>query len=116
MNLKSKRKLKSGALSGGEQQMLAIARGMMSDPKILMLDEPSLGLAPKVIKEVFERIKKINTEQGIAIMVVEHNIRSIFEIVDRAYILDKGKLICEDIPSKIMRSGVLERIFLGKIA
>src|SRR5579885_3494773 len=88
--LNHKRKMKSGHLSGGQQQMLALARGLMINPELLLLDEPSLGLAPKIVKEIFEQIKIINQNHKTAIVVVEHNIKSLFEIVDRAYVLDKG--------------------------
>ena len=93
--LKAKRKAKSRLLSGGQQQMVAIARGLMVDPKVLLLDEPSLGLAPKIVKEVFETIKEINTRRKTAIMIVEHNIKSILHIVHRAYMLDKGHVAAE---------------------
>lgn len=111
--LKSKRKALSGTLSGGQQQMLAIARGLMRDPKVLLLDEPSLGLAPKIIKEIFADIKKINERHNTAIFIVEHNLKSLFEIVQRAYILDKGKVVYDgDIPT-LQKTDLLERVFLG---
>jgi len=113
--LRHKRKHKSGELSGGEQQMVALARGIITDPKVLLLDEPSLGLAPKIVKEVFEKIKEINERHGTAIVVVEHNIKSLLEIVHRAYILDKGKVIKEGEPSVLITSGILEKVFLGKL-
>lgn len=112
--LKSKRKAKSGALSGGQQQMLAIARGLMTEPKVLLLDEPSLGLAPKIIKEVFAKIKEINERHKTAIMIVEHNLKSLLEIVDRAYVLDKGMVVAKDSGKKIIQSDILEKVFLGK--
>ncbi len=112
--LKAKRRTKSGTLSGGQQQMLAIARGLMVDPKVLLLDEPSLGLAPKIVKEVFENIKEINERHGTAIVVVEHNIKSILGIVDRAYVLAKGKVAAQGKPEELLSSGVLEKIFLGE--
>lgn len=111
--LKAKRNAKSGALSGGQQQMLAIARGLMVDPKVLLLDEPSLGLAPKVVTEVFQNIKKINERHKTAIVVVEHNIKSILGIVDRAYVLAAGKVATQGKPQELLSSGVLEKIFLG---
>ncbi len=111
--LKSKLKAKSGTLSGGQQQMLAIARGLMPDPKVLLLDEPSLGLAPKIVKEVFEKIREINERRKTAIFVVEHNLKSLLEITKRAYVLDKGKVYAEGDPGEIIAKGTLEKVFLG---
>lgn len=111
--LKAKRNAKSGTLSGGQQQMLAIARGLMVDPKVLLLDEPSLGLAPKIVKEVFQNIKQINERHKTAIVVVEHNMKSILDIVHRAYVLASGKVAAEGKPQELISSGVLEKIFLG---
>jgi branched-chain amino acid transport system ATP-binding protein len=110
-----RKKLKEPAknLSGGQQQMVAIARGLMTDPKVLLLDEPTLGLSPKVVKEVFKKIKEINQKNKTAIMIVEHNLQSILEIVDRAYVLDKGKVVVEDIPKNILNSNILEKVFLN---
>ncbi len=112
--LKLKLKQKSGSLSGGQQQMLAIARGLIIDPKVLLLDEPSLGLAPIVVKEVFSKIKEINERRRTAIVVVEHNIKSLLEIAGRAYVLDKGKVIATDTPHNIIESKILEKVFLGQ--
>ncbi len=114
--LKTKRKEKSGSLSGGQQQMLALARGLMVDPKVLLLDEPSLGLAPKIVKEVFEKIREINERRKTAIMVVEHNIKSLLSIAHRAYVLDKGKVVITETNPKSLTTGDrLERVFLGKV-
>lgn len=113
--LKAKLKAKSGTLSGGQQQMLAIARGLMTDPKVLMLDEPSLGLAPKIVKEVFAKIKEINTKRKTAIVVVEHNLKSLLEITHKAYILDKGRVITHGTPSELLKTDILEKVFLGKM-
>lgn len=113
--LRHKRKRKSGELSGGEQQMVALARGIITDPKVLLLDEPSLGLAPKIVKEVFVKIREINERRKTAIIVVEHNIKSLLEIVHRAYILDKGKVIREGEPKELIKTGILEKVFLGKL-
>lgn len=112
--LKPKLKAKSGLLSGGQQQMLALARGLMNDPKVLLLDEPSLGLAPKIVTEVFEKIREINDRRKTAIMVVEHNITSLLKIATRAYVLDKGKVVAEDKPHSLISSKVLEKVFLGQ--
>ncbi len=110
-----RKKLKEPAknLSGGQQQMVAIARGLMTDPKVLLLDEPTLGLSPKVVKEVFKKIKEINQKNKTALMIVEHNLQSILEIVDRAYVLDKGKVAVEDVPKNIIHSNILEKVFLN---
>jgi branched-chain amino acid transport system ATP-binding protein len=113
--LKGKRKIKSGHLSGGQQQMLAIGRGLMVDPKVLLLDEPSLGLAPKIVKEVFAKIKEINLRHKTAIVIVEHNLKSLLEIVDRAYVLDKGRVAACDTGQAIIKSDILEKVFLGKV-
>lgn len=94
--------------------MLAIARGLMADPKVLLFDEPSLGLALKIVKEVFAKIKEINEKHKTAIMIVEHNIKSLLEIAHRAYVLDKGKVVVENTASELLKSGVLEKIFMGK--
>lgn len=112
--LRQKRKMKAGTLSGGQQQILALARGLMVDPKVLLLDEPSLGLAPKIVKEVFAKIKEIKEKHKTAIMVVEHNIKSLLGIAHRAYVMDKGKIVAENTSQKLLESGVLENIFMGK--
>ena len=114
--LKEKRKAKAGTLSGGQQQMLALARGLMTEPKVLLLDEPSLGLAPKIVQEVFAKIKEINEKHKTAILVVEHNIKSLLGIASRGYVLDKGKVVAKDASQKLLESGILEKIFVGKSA
>lgn len=113
--LRQKKKAKSGTLSGGQQQMLALARGLMSDPKVLLLDEPSLGLAPKIVKEVFAKIKEINEKHKMAIMVVEHNIKSLLEIANRAYVLDKGRVAAQGSARGLLGGDVLEKVFLGRM-
>jgi len=112
--LKAKRRSKSGTLSGGQQQMLALARGLVTNPQLLLLDEPSLGLAPKLVKEIFAQIKIINQKYNTAIVVVEHNIKSLFEFVDRAYVLDKGRVVVEGTSQKLLSGDILERVFLGR--
>ncbi|MBI3638384.1 ABC transporter ATP-binding protein [Candidatus Wolfebacteria bacterium] len=112
--LKHKKSEKAANLSGGEQQMLALGRGLMADPKVLLLDEPTLGLAPKIVKEVFEKIKEINERHKTAIMIVEHNIKSVLDFASRAYVLNQGKVIAEGPSLKIKNSDILEKAFLGK--
>ncbi|MEK7136244.1 MAG: ABC transporter ATP-binding protein [Patescibacteria group bacterium] len=111
--LRAKLSAKSGTLSGGQQQMLAIARGLMTDPKVLLLDEPSLGLSPKIVKEVFAKIKEINNRRQMAIVVVEHNLKSLLSIASRAYILSRGEVAAEGKPSDLTQGDLLERVFLG---
>ncbi len=113
--LRHKKDRSAGTLSGGEQQMLALARGLMIDPKVLLLDEPSLGLAPKIVKEVFQKIKEINDRHKTAIFIVEHNLKSLFEIVNRAYVLDKGAVVAEGDAKKLLASDILKKVFVGAL-
>ena len=113
--LNQKRKDYAGSLSGGQQQLLAIARGLMTNPRLLLLDEPTLGLAPKVVKEIFETIKTINKDQKTAIIVVEHNLHSLLPITDRAYVLAHGKIVETDTGANIAQSDILERVFMGRV-
>jgi branched-chain amino acid transport system ATP-binding protein len=110
--LKEKLHAKAGLLSGGQQQMLTIARGLVSDPKVMLLDEPSLGLSPKIVKEVFELIKEINTVRKIAVLVVEHSIKSVLEIADRAYVLSRGKVAIHN-EGGPLSDDALEKVFLA---
>lgn len=105
----------SGSLSGGQQQMLAMARGLMTNPDVLLLDEPTLGLSPKIVGEMFDNIKKINETRGTAIVVVEHNIKSLLPIINRVYVLDKGQLVFEGTNKEFEHSQVFERVFLGHV-
>ena len=111
--LKAKRDKPSGTLSGGQQQMLAVARGLMTDPKVLLLDEPSLGLAPKIVTEVFELVAKINEERHTAILIVEHNLQSLLPIAHRAYVLDHGKVVVEGDAQTVGSGDTLEKVFMG---
>jgi len=112
--LKSRQHAKSREFSGGQQQMLAIARGLITDPKVLLLDEPSLGLAPKIVKEVFTKIGEINEHHKTAIIIVEHNIKSLMEIAHRAYILDKGQVVMTGDAKGVADSTILEDVFMGR--
>lgn len=112
--LKEKMHAKAGALSGGQQQMLAIARGLVSDPKVMLLDEPSLGLSPKLVKEVFALIGTINKQRNVAILVVEHSIKSVLEIAHRAYVLSQGRVVIRKDTHEVLENGALEKVFLNR--
>ena len=111
--LYEKRKDMASAMSGGQQQMLALGRGLMADPELLLLDEPTLGLAPIIVKEVFEKVAEISERLDTTIMVVEHNIKGVLDIVDRAYVLDKGTVVHNGTPASIRETDILTQVFLG---
>ena len=113
--LYEKRRDKARAMSGGEQQMLAIGRGLMAKPTTLLLDEPTLGLSPIIVKEMFAKIVEINEKRKTSIMVVEHNIRSILDVASRVYVLDKGKIAHDGTPKSVQESDILTRVFLGAV-
>lgn len=110
--LKDRKDQMAGNLSGGEQQMLAIARALMSKPKMLLLDEPSMGLAPKMIANIFSLIKEIN-EDGTTILLVEQNAKMALSISNRAYILDTGNIVLEEDSQSLMDSEEVRKIYLG---
>jgi branched-chain amino acid transport system ATP-binding protein len=103
----------AGTLSGGEQQMLAIARGLMANPDILLLDEPSLGLAPLIVSQVFELIQKIN-QMGITILLVEQNAHKALSISDYTYVLENGKIKMEGKSSELLGNSDIRKAYLGK--
>jgi len=103
---------RAGTLSGGEQQMLAIGRGLMAEPKLLILDEPSLGLSPRLVEELFALIKSINAE-GTAVLLVEQNVVQSLEVAGRAYILDNGVFVLEGKAADLMQDPNLKRAYLG---
>lgn len=111
--LKTKTSKKGRELSGGEQQMLALGRGLMADPKVLLLDEPSLGLSPKFVKEIFTKIREINERHKTTILIVEHNIKSVLDLAHRGYVLDKGKVVDSGESVNLKTSRVMEQVFLG---
>ena len=113
--LYEKRQEKASAMSGGEQQMLAIGRGLMADPKALLLDEPTLGLAPIIVKEMLEKIVEIKERRNTSILVVEHNIRSILDVASRVYVLDKGSVAHDGSPDTVRQSDILTKVFLGAV-
>jgi branched-chain amino acid transport system ATP-binding protein len=102
-----------GTLSGGEQQMLAIARALMSKPKFLMLDEPSLGIAPLLVKTIFEKIVEINREQGITILLVEQNANLALEISKYGYVLETGRIILQDTAAALRQNPKVKSAYLG---
>jgi len=110
--LKERINQKAGTLSGGEQQMLAIARGLMSKPRLLMLDEPSLGLMPTLVTKVFETIRRIN-EEGITILLVEQNVREALELADRAYVLMTGNIVLEGTGEELLETDMVRKAYLG---
>ena len=110
--LKERREQAAATLSGGEQQMLAIGRGLMSNPKLLLLDEPSLGLAPKLVDEVFKVVRKLK-KQGITILLVEQNVREALEVCDRGYILQTGRTVQEGKGAELLKSDTVQKAFLG---
>ena len=113
--LHEKRRDLASQMSGGQQQMLALGRGLMAGPEVLLLDEPTLGLAPIVVKEVFQKVAEISEKLNTTIMVVEHNIKGVLDIVDRAYVLDMGRVVHAGTPQSIQETDILTRVFLGKL-
>lgn len=104
----------SGTLSGGEQQMLAVGRALMSKPKLLMMDEPSLGLAPLVIKDIFEIIKKVNKEQGMTILLIEQNANAALKIADYGYVMETGNIGLEGTGEELLANERVKELYLGK--
>ncbi len=113
--LREKRRDLASQMSGGQQQMLALGRGLMAGPEMLLLDEPTLGLAPIVVKEVFEKVAEISERLQTTILVVEHNIKGVLSIVDRAYVLDNGRVVHDGTPQSVQDTNILTRVFLGRI-
>lgn len=111
--LKERLKQKAGTMSGGEQQMLAIARAMMSNPKLLCLDEPSLGLAPGIIEDIGVRIKEINQKKGTSILLVEQNVHLAFSVADYCYTLQVGELVAEGTVEDIKQNDIVRKAYFG---
>ncbi len=110
--LKERAKQAGGSLSGGEQQMLAIARGLMMDPKLIMLDEPSLGLAPIIVEEIFELIAKIR-ERGKTVLLIEQNASMALSVADRGYVLETGSVILTGTGEQLLKDPEVKRAYLG---
>ncbi len=111
--LKERRKQLAGTLSGGEQQMLAIGRSIMSNPKLLILDEPSLGLAPVLVKVIFKAIKEIS-KSGVTVLLVEQNAKAALKLADRGYVLELGKISYEGSSEELLNSTTIQEAYLGK--
>jgi branched-chain amino acid transport system ATP-binding protein len=111
--LREREKQMGGTLSGGEQQMLAIARALMSRPRFLMLDEPSLGIAPILVKTIFSKIVEINRQLGITILLVEQNANMALEISDYGYVLETGRIILEDQSANLRVNSLVKEAYLG---
>ena len=110
--LAERRSQMAGSMSGGEQQMCAIARGLMQQPKLLMLDEPSLGLAPVIVDQIFESLKKIN-KMGMTILLVEQNVMVSLEMADRAYVIEIGKNVMQGSSEELLKNDELKAAYLG---
>jgi len=110
--LKERYKQPAGTLSGGEQQMVAVGRGLMSLPKLLMFDEPSLGLAPILVQDIFNLIKKINQE-GVTILLVEQNVHHTLAMCDRAYVLENGRIVMSGLGRELMEDSHVREAYLG---
>ncbi|HSG17776.1 MAG TPA: ABC transporter ATP-binding protein [Anaerolineae bacterium] len=111
--LKERRNQSAGYLSGGEQQMLAIGRALMAQPKLIMLDEPSLGLAPLLVKNIFQIIKQINQEKGTTILLVEQNANLALDVADYAYVMENGRIVLDGSPQALKDNADVREFYLG---
>ncbi|WP_428248378.1 ABC transporter ATP-binding protein [Ferrovibrio sp.] len=111
--LKERRHQQAGTLSGGEQQMLAIARALMSNPRVLLLDEPSFGLAPLIVREIFEIMKAINAEDGTSILLIEQNAKMSLELADYGYLLEVGEISMQGTAADLRNDDAVRRSYLG---
>ncbi|HYA14194.1 MAG TPA: ABC transporter ATP-binding protein [Syntrophales bacterium] len=112
--LQERRKQLAGTLSGGEQQMLAIGRALMAKPKLLLLDEPAMGLAPILVQEIFRVIEELRAQRGTSVLLVEQNAKVALKVADRGYVLETGKVILEETASELLANKEVQRAYLGK--
>jgi branched-chain amino acid transport system ATP-binding protein len=112
--LKERETQLAGTLSGGEQQMLAIGRALLSRPAVLLLDEPSMGLAPRLVREIFDHIARLRTERGVTILLVEQNARAALSIADRGYVLETGRVVLEGLAEDLLANRDVQRAYLGR--
>lgn len=113
--LKKHYKSAAGNMSGGEQQMLAIARGLMADPKIILLDEPSMGLAPFIVKEILVILQRIRDDLGTMVILVEQNVKAALKVADRVYVMDRGTFVLEGKPSDLLYDPMVQKTYLGTV-
>ncbi|MFM9882818.1 MAG: ABC transporter ATP-binding protein [Burkholderiales bacterium] len=111
--LEIRRDQAAGTLSGGEQQMLAVARALMLEPKLLLMDEPSLGLAPMVVREIFRILRAVNKEAGVSILLVEQNAALALELADQAFLLETGRIVMQGPAAELRRDDSIRRAYLG---
>ena len=111
--LRARAQQRAGSLSGGEQQMLAISRSLMARPAMMLLDEPSLGLAPRLVKEIFDIIVRINREQGVTVLLVEQNANMALHVADYGYVLEVGRIVMEDTCARLLDKDDIKEFYLG---
>ncbi len=112
--LRERQRQPSGTLSGGEQQMLAIGRALMAKPRLLLLDEPSMGLAPRIVSEIFRVVRQLRSDQNTTILLVEQNARVALDIADRGYILETGRIVLQGTSDELLENKEIKRAYLGK--
>jgi branched-chain amino acid transport system ATP-binding protein len=111
--LAQRRRQQAGTLSGGEQQMLAVARALMSRPRLLLLDEPSLGLAPLVVREIFRIVRTVNQQERVSVLLVEQNAAMALDLADHAYLLETGRVVMSGPAAELKKNDAIRRSYLG---